>query len=186
MRSRSVWLTACSAALAVVLGGCGGSENEAQPDVAGPKIEGAVANELATLSDEVADDIENGDACAARQAAVHLRDRVTEAINAGKVPELYLEDLSGVVNEIEVQIPACPQAPPADRDESGDDGQHGKKKGKKGKKGKKHTKDGDNGNGDQQPAETGTLPAETETVPTETTTDTTPTTATTTTTQEEQ
>ena len=124
MRSRSVWLTACSAALAVAVGGCGGNDSERQ--VAGPKIEGAVANELASLSDEVARQLEDGDSCAARETAARLRDGVTEAINDGKVPDVYLEDLSGVVNEIEAQIPECAASPPPP-----DDGDTGKGKGKK-------------------------------------------------------
>lgn len=129
MRSRSVWLTACSAALAVAVGGCGGNDSERQ--VAGPKIEGAVANELASLSDEVAQQLEDGDSCAARKTAARLRDGVTEAINGGKVPDVYLEDLSGVVNEIEAQIPECtasPAPPPEDGDKGKGEGK-GKKKG---------------------------------------------------------
>ena len=139
MRSRSVWLTACSAALAVAVGGCGGNDSERQ--VAGPKIEGAVANELASLSDEVAQQLEEGDSCAARETAARLRAGVTEAINGGKVPDVYLEDLSGVVNEIEAQIPECTassSAPPKD------DGKgKGKKKGHGKKKDKKTTTEGD-------------------------------------------
>ena len=44
---------------------------------------------------------------------------MTEAINAGKVPEVYLEDLSGLVNEIEAQIPECvePAPPPPEDDD---------------------------------------------------------------------
>lgn len=175
MRSPSVWLTACSAALAIAIAGCGGSDNEAR--VAGPKIEGAVANELAALSDEVADDLDGGDACAAKEAAARLRARVTQAINDGKVPQVYLEDLSGVVNEIEVQIPACAPAAEDQKENGDDDGEHGKGK-KKGKhKGNKRQKG--NRKGQQEPVETGTLPAETAT--TETTTDTTTTGTTTTT-----
>lgn len=135
MRSRSVWLTACSAALAVAVGGCGGNDSERQ--VAGPKIEGAVANELASLSDEVAQQLEDGDSCAARETAARLRDGVTEAINGGKVPDVYLEDLSGVVNEIEAQIPECPasSAPPPKDEGKG----KGKKKGHAKKTDKKTT-----------------------------------------------
>jgi hypothetical protein len=49
---------------------------------------------------------------------------VTEAINAGRVPEVYLEDLSGLVNEIEAQVPECIQQvepPPEDEEEEEDD-----------------------------------------------------------------
>lgn len=102
----------------------------------GPRIERATANELAELSDEVAEQLENGDQCAAAASAARLRDGVTQAINAGEVPEIYLEDLSGLTNEIEAQLPQCvEQAPPPDdgADEDDDDG-GGRGKGKKDKK----------------------------------------------------
>jgi hypothetical protein len=45
------------------------------------------------------------------------------------VPDLYLEDLSGLVNEIEAQIPPCvePAPPPGDDEEHGDRGKKDKK-----------------------------------------------------------
>lgn len=126
------------------------------------------------MSDEVAQQLEDGDACAAAQTALRLRDTLTEAINGGKVPEVYLEDLSGVVNEIEAQIPRCVNpAPPPESDEGEDEDRgKGKKKGKEKKKDKK---------GEDGPAATGTLTAETSTLP-DTTTETTDTTVTDTTT----
>jgi hypothetical protein len=48
-----------------------------------------------------------------------LRDELSAAINGGVIPEIYLEDLSGVVNEIQALIPPCesrePQVPPPPR-----------------------------------------------------------------------
>jgi hypothetical protein len=78
-----------------------------------------VAEDLAATSEEVAQHLESGDACAASETASRLRDGVTEAINAGKVPEIYLEDLSGLVNEIEAQVPPCvePAPPPVEEDD---------------------------------------------------------------------
>jgi hypothetical protein len=113
-------LTACSVVLAVALAGCGGDGEE--PEVSGPRIERPIATELAGLSDEVARQLESGDPCGARDSAARLREGVTAAINDGKVPEVYLEDLSGLANEIEAQIPECapPEPPPPPTDE-GDD-----------------------------------------------------------------
>lgn len=56
---------------------------------------------------------------------------MTQAINDRKVPEIYLEDLSGLTNELAVQVPECvePPPPPSDEDEDGKD----KKKKKKDK-----------------------------------------------------
>ncbi|HEX2292289.1 MAG TPA: hypothetical protein VHH55_03185 [Gaiellaceae bacterium] len=125
MRWRSVWLTACSAAAAVALAGCGGDDGEARQETVGPPIDGAVASRLADLSDEVASQLTAGDHCAARDAATELRAGVTEAIAEGQVPTAYLEELSGVVNEIEYAIPKCappsePPPPPSDDDEEDD------------------------------------------------------------------
>ena len=119
MRSRSVWLTVCSAVVAVALAGCGGDEEQAEPEVVGPRIEQPIATELADLSDEVARQLESGDPCGARESAARLREGVTAAINEGKVPEVYLEDLSGLANEIEAQIPECAETPPPDEDDEG-------------------------------------------------------------------
>jgi hypothetical protein len=120
-------LTACSAVLAIALAGCGGDAEEAQPEVSGPRIERPIATELADLSDEVARQLESGDPCGAAATAARLREGVTAAINDGKVPEVYLEDLSGLANEIEVQIPECAETPPPDEDDEG------RKKGKEDK-----------------------------------------------------
>ena len=122
IRSRNVWRTACSAALAVALVGCGGdNQGETEAEAPAPRIERAVAEQLAKTSEEVAQHLDSGDACAASESAVRLRDGLTEAINDGKVPETYLEDLSGLVNEIEAQVPPCvepaPPPPPAEEED---------------------------------------------------------------------
>jgi hypothetical protein len=109
MRWRSVFLTASSALL---LAGCGGDDPQVERTVTGPTIERTVAEQLATRSDEVANLLDSGDACGAREEASRLRDELTGAINDGAIPALYLEDLSGLVNEIEAQIPPCEQPPP--------------------------------------------------------------------------
>ncbi len=104
MHSRTAWLLACSAL--ALAGGCGGG-NESQEAAPKPRIESAVAEGLATRSDEVAKRLESGDSCGAAEEAGRLRDEVTLAINARRIPEPYLEDLSGVVNEIVASIPPC-------------------------------------------------------------------------------
>lgn len=87
--------------------------------MAGPRIERAIAAELADLSDEVARRLESGDPCGAAESAARLREGVTGAINESKVPEVYLEDLSGLANEIELQIPDCAESPSPSEDEEG-------------------------------------------------------------------
>jgi hypothetical protein len=79
------------------------------------------------MSEEVAQHLDVGDSCAAAESAARLRDGLTAAINDRKVPDVYLEDLSGLVNEIEAQIPECvepapppPPPPPASTEEEDD------------------------------------------------------------------
>jgi hypothetical protein len=88
----------------------------------------------------VADRLDSGDSCGAAEAAALLRERLTAAINEGKVPEAYLEELSGAANELELGVPPCkaPAPPPItgeeDEEEDGHDDDHGKHKGKKDKR----------------------------------------------------
>jgi hypothetical protein len=92
------------------------------------------------LSDEVANRLESGDSCGAAESAALLRERLTAAINEGRVPEAYLEELSGAANELELGVPTCidklpPPPPETDEDDEDDDDDHGKK-GKRKKKDK--------------------------------------------------
>jgi hypothetical protein len=110
-------LTACSA---VTLAACGGGEGVDRRVDPGPPIERSTAEQLAARSDEVARLLEAGDACGATAAGERLREELTAAINRAAIPELYLEDLSGAVNEIQVQLPRCEreaQVPPPPRDD---------------------------------------------------------------------
>jgi hypothetical protein len=114
-------LTACSA---LALAACGGDgsrvEERANP---GPVIEHGAAEQLAVRSDEVARLLEAGDNCGAMAEGARLRDELNAAIARGVIPEIYLEDLSGVVNEIQAQIPTCdrePQVPPPPKDRGKD------------------------------------------------------------------
>jgi hypothetical protein len=143
IRWRSVSLTACSV---LVLAGCGGgSASVDQQNDASPRIEKGVATELAARSDEVARLLASGDDCGATAESGRLRDELTRAINRGVIPEVYLEDLSGAVNEIQARIPPCgapttqPPPPPAneDNDQGKKDEDHGNGKGKGKAKGKK-------------------------------------------------
>ena len=92
----------------------------------------------------MADRLDSGDSCGAAESAAQLRERLTAAINDGKVPEAYLEELSGAANELELEVPSCIDQvppPPPDTDEDDDDGKGKGKEGKKRKKGK-HKEDG--------------------------------------------
>jgi hypothetical protein len=148
-----------------------------EPEVAGPRIERATANELADLSDEVADRLDSGDSCGAAESAALLRERLTAAINEGKVPEAYLEELSGAANELELGVPNCeaPTPPPDTGEDDEDDDDDGKKQ--KRKKKKKDKDDGEDTTTESLPTDTATIPEETTTD--QTTTEETPTVTTT-------
>ena len=135
MRSRSVWLTACSA---LVLAGCGGgSDNtftttrQRTTTTSMPTIQNAIAEQLAGQSDEIAQRLDAGDTCGAAHAADRLRNELTAAINAGAIPALYLEDLSSSVNELQAQLRCTPPA----EDDHGKGGDRGKEKKEKRKHG---------------------------------------------------
>lgn len=132
-------LTACSA---LALGACGGEakETERRTDT-WPRIDRSLATSLAARSDAVANLLDRGDNCGAAAEAARLRDDVTASI--GSIPDVYVEDFSGLVNEIQAQIPPCEQPPVDDRkeDEEGDDDGKGKGKAKGKKKGKGKDKD---------------------------------------------
>lgn len=143
--------------------GCGGTDEE--PEVQGPRIESATANDLAAISEEIADRLDSGDRCGAAESAARLRDGVTAAINGGKVPDVYLEDLSGLANELTFELQPCAEpAPDEDEEEDEDDGK-GKGKGKK--KGKDKKKDKHDEDDDEIP----TVTEPVETFPDETTTE---------------
>jgi hypothetical protein len=111
-------LTACSA---LALAACGGGENQVERRTdTRPTIESAVAQRLASRSDKVATLLDSGDACGAKDEAARLRAELTRAINDRAIPELYLEDLSGAVNELEAQLPVCEVVQPPPRDTDGE------------------------------------------------------------------
>ena len=143
-----------------------------------PRIERAIANELADLSDEVADRLDSGDSCGAAESAALLREHLTAAINEGKVPEAYLEELSGAANELELGVPSCIDKippPPPDTDEDDEDDNDDGKKHKRKKKKERDKRD--DTTTESLPTDTTTIPEETTTE--ETTTEETPTVTTT-------
>jgi hypothetical protein len=126
MRWPSAWLTACSCA--VVLAGCGGGESTARPPQ--PRLPSAVAQRLAATTDRIAQLLSAGNRCGATVEATALQTQVTAAINAHRVPSLFLEPLSAASNDLVERIGAC-VPPPSPREP----GEHqGKGKGKHGKK----------------------------------------------------
>jgi hypothetical protein len=127
-----------------VVAGCGGDGREQSV----PTLPAAVASELATRSDAVAAKLEANDPCGALADAESLQQETIAAIDAGRVPQRYQEELTAAVGSLATSIsctippPPVPDAAAEDEyeaeDEDDDDdgkGKKGKGKGKKGKRG---------------------------------------------------
>lgn len=110
MRWRNVLLTASSALL---LSACGGDDGQVESRTdTGPTIEQAVVDRLAGRSDKIANLLDSGDTCGAKQEAEALERDVIEAGGRDEIPTLYLEDLGNVTHELVAAIPACNPPPP--------------------------------------------------------------------------
>jgi hypothetical protein len=136
-----------------VVAGCGGDGREQSV----PTLPAAVASELASRSDAVAAKLEADDPCGALADAESLQQEAIAAIDAGRVPRRYQEELTAAVGSLAASItctipPPVPDAGAEDEDdheaddedddddeaEDEDDGKGKKSKGKgKGKKGKR-------------------------------------------------
>ncbi len=111
------------------LAGCGGGgDRDGEPP---PLLPAALAQDLAARSDHVAELLAAGDPCGARATADELSATVVEAINAGRVPTPFQEELGGAAAALAARITCVPVAPPAEQ-LSGDEqsGKHGKRKGR--------------------------------------------------------
>ncbi len=110
-----------------VLAGCGSSGERPAP--VAPKLPRALAAELAQRSDAVAAALDQGDECAALDQAKRLQHDTMQAINEGRVPGAFRENLGPAVADLVERIECTP---PAEEEH----GERGKGKGKhKGKHG---------------------------------------------------
>ena len=114
-------------AAALCLAGCGsGSEHRVAPQ---PKLPEPIASALASRSDEIAHALAGGDQCRALSLAQHLQQETISAINAGRVPGAFQEQLGSTVGDLLSRIQCVPAVKPPES------GKH------KGKGKKKHEKD---------------------------------------------
>lgn len=133
--SRRSWLLAWSTALSVALAGCGGGEPE--PRVVRPTLPPDFAALLAGGSEEVAEQLDRGNPCAAQAQAQQLQREVVAGVNDGRVPPALQEELTAAVNALAAEIECTPPPPPPQADDDDEGRGNGKAKGKKkGKKGK--------------------------------------------------
>jgi hypothetical protein len=100
-------------AVAFCLAGCGsGSEHRVAPQ---PKLPAPIAAALASRSDEVAQALAGGDQCRALSLAQQLQQETISAINAGRVPGAFQEQLGSTVGDLLSRIQCVPAAKPRDR-----------------------------------------------------------------------
>jgi hypothetical protein len=105
--------------LTAAVAGCGG-EKKPRPE---PKLPVALAQQLSARSDSVAAALDAGDSCRALEEAVHLRHATVAAVNAGRVPAPFQEQLGSSVQDLVRRIQCVPS--PAEEEHG-----KGKRKGK--------------------------------------------------------
>jgi N-acetylmuramoyl-L-alanine amidase len=93
--------------------GCGSDEKA--PTTKPPALSAATANQLATLSEQIATDLDAGDTCDAAQAADELQSAVDGADLSTALRPGVEEVASRLVNEVN-----CPPPPPAPEPEEKD------------------------------------------------------------------
>lgn len=126
----NAWLTVCSA-LALAVGGCGGDDPQRSTD---PRIDSAVASELADRSDEIARLLDEGDICGAAHKADDLRAQAQAEVDDGKVPQAFAAELVARAEDLRNEVncdetPPPPPPPPSDDDDESKGNDKGKKKG---------------------------------------------------------
>jgi hypothetical protein len=95
----------------LVLGGCGSADRHTAPPA--PRLPPAVAAQLTSQSDQVAERLAASDGCTALAAARQLRSDAIAAINAGRVPVRFREALAAAANDLPLRIHCAPRAAPA-------------------------------------------------------------------------
>jgi hypothetical protein len=103
----------------LAVAGCGGGEPEQK---ALPPLPAPLASGLAGRADAVAAKLEADDPCGARVEAEALQAETIAAVNAGRVPTPYQEELGAAVSSLVGSI-ECAPAPTATV-EDGDDDEH--------------------------------------------------------------
>ena len=104
-------LLALLALLAVLAAGCGSGSPAPAPTPKPPRLPRALAQSWAQQADAIAAALAENDGCRARSQAAALQQQVIAAVNAHRVPQRLLEQLSGGVNDLVGRITCTPPAP---------------------------------------------------------------------------
>lgn len=121
--------------LAAAAAGCGGERSAA------PGLPAQVADGLAAQSDAVAQRLDRGDPCGARTAAEALQTDAIAAVNAGRVPRRFQEELVSSIAALVGSVECAPEP-------TAEDGEHEEGKGKGKARGKRKHDDEDGEEGD--------------------------------------
>ncbi len=140
MASRRGILLAAAVLACAVASGCGSDAERSAPPP--PKLPFETAQRLATESDSVATALAAGDPCGALDAAERLRVDAIEAINMGRVPAAFREELLSAVNDLPSRIECIREEDEDDGRGRGEDKDKDKGKGKDKDKDKDKRKDG--------------------------------------------
>src|SRR4051812_8276242 len=102
------WLSASGAACscALLLTACGRAQQQQRP-APEPRLPRAVAQELASRADRVAERLDTHDACGAAAEAAQLQREVILAINAHRVPKRLQEPLQSAANSLMARVGPC-------------------------------------------------------------------------------
>ncbi len=87
--------------LAIALAGCGGGSS---PTTAPAELPRAVADDLASKSDAIADTLDAGDQCRAAQLADELKNAVEAAVSGGQVPSAFQGELVRNATELQNEV----------------------------------------------------------------------------------
>jgi hypothetical protein len=93
--------TLAALCLAVALAGCGGGS---RPTTAQAELPRAVAEDLASKSDAVADALDAGDQCKAAQLADELKNAVETAVSGGEVPAVFQGELERNATDLQNKV----------------------------------------------------------------------------------
>jgi hypothetical protein len=94
--------TLAALCLAIALVGCGGGGSS--PTTAQAELPRAVADDLASKSDAIADALDGGDQCKAAQLADELKNAVEAAVSGGKVPSAFQAELVRNATDLQNEV----------------------------------------------------------------------------------
>ncbi len=88
--------------LAIALAGCGGGSTS--PTTAQAELPRAVADDLASKSEAIAEALDAGDTCKAAQAADELKNAVEAALAGGQVPSAFQGELERNAADLQNEV----------------------------------------------------------------------------------